>query len=67
LNNSLALIKDFIFNIYILKQATFEIVYICFSVTAHFAIPSLQNNIKRYHLYQDVHILVFILFLLRFY
>jgi len=28
LNNSLALIKDFIFNIYILKQATFEMVYI---------------------------------------
>jgi len=40
----------------ILKQVTFKIVYICFCVTAHFVIQSLQNNIKKYNLYQEIHI-----------
>jgi len=39
-----------------LKQTVFKIVDICFSVTAHVAIRSLQNNIKRYNFYQEIHI-----------
>jgi len=46
--------KMLIFNISILKQATFKIVYICFSVsTLLFNYYKITNIIKKYNLYQE--------------
>jgi len=51
-----------------LKQATFKIVYICFFVTAgHFAIRSLQDNIKKYcTIFEKYIFAICLLFPLRF-
>jgi len=55
-NYNLILTKRFTFNISILQQAMSKIVYIYFSVTAFCYSIILQNNFKRYNLYQGIRI-----------
>jgi len=50
--------KMLIFDIFISKQVTFKIIYICFSVTSWRTFCySVQNiTLKRYNLYEEIHI-----------